>query len=80
MPGRPNVGFFSRRPVLDRHGHRRRIAAHLAAHGPQWSDAAAAAVGLTLEEWWPAVSVCDWFALVGRGWVLTDKGRREGLG
>jgi hypothetical protein len=58
---------------------RRRIARHLAAHGPTWGEPLARALGLTLEDFWEAID-CGWFTNVVGGWDLTEQGRREGLG
>lgn len=64
-------------PVTDPTGVRRRIAGHLREHGPQWGDAAAAALGLTAEQWWAAVEQCRWFGMEVGGWVLTACGRND---
>jgi hypothetical protein len=52
------------------------IADHLAAHGPTQGDALAVAVGLTPERFWALINH-PWFDICGRGWDLTDAGRRR---
>lgn len=52
------------------------IADHLAAHGTTPGDELAAAVGLTAEQFWSLVNH-PWFDITGRGWELTDAGRRR---
>jgi hypothetical protein len=58
----------------------RRIAEYLAGHGPTQGADAAEAIGLTLEEWWRAVSTAPgrfWFSIEGPaiGWRLTTDGQ-----
>ena len=64
------------RPTADR----RLVARTIAARGPLWGDALAAACGLSPARFWRAVCGCHWFALEGPGWHLTARGRSEGLG
>jgi len=68
---------FRSQPVTDKHGHRRRIAAHIREHGPQWGETILTAMGLTHDEWWAAVDHCQWFDLHRKGWCLTERGERE---
>lgn len=47
-----------------------------------WGDAAAAALGVTDDAWWAAVSKSPWFTFDGpgrAGWTLTAFGREEAL-
>jgi hypothetical protein len=47
-----------------------------------WGDAAAEALGLSLDAWWMAVNHCPWFTIDHAGpvgWALTDRGRAEAL-
>lgn len=63
--------------VTDYDGQRLRIAKYLAGRGPVWGDAAAAELGLTLEQWWKAVEKCRWFSFDApgpAGWTLTPEG------
>ena len=53
------------------------VARLLAARGPTPGDEAAAALGWTADHWWEVVGrACEWFDLTGKGWRLTDAGRR----
>lgn len=67
------------RRVRDKAGGRRRIAGYLAGHGPTWGDAIAAALGMTLDEFWPLIN-CPWFRMVVGGYGLSARGRAEALG
>lgn len=55
---------------------RLRIARYLAEHGPTHGDRLAAALDMTLEEFWPQVN-CPWFEIVVGGYDLTDEGRTQ---
>lgn len=76
----------SRAPNRAKAGHgrlgddRRRLARHVAEHGPSPDGyATAAALGFTQERFWRLVQ-CHWWEITGRGWALTAAGRREALG
>lgn len=58
---------------------RRRIAVYLAEFGPTHGDRLAAALGLTLDTFWPLI-YCNWFDIMTGGWGLTACGRREAFG
>ena len=58
------------------------IARYLAVHGPVWGDVAAAALGLSLEEWWATVYLSAYFTFEApgkAGWTLTELGHAEAL-
>ncbi len=52
------------------------IADHLAEHGPTPGDDLAAALALTPERFWQLINH-PWFDVTGKGWDLTDAGRRR---
>lgn len=56
-----------------------RIARHLSEHGPTPGDALADALGLSAEQFWAVVNH-PWFDVTGKGYVLTEAGKREWLG
>jgi hypothetical protein len=52
------------------------VAKLLAERGPVYGDEALKVLGWEADRWWSAVSHRkDWFALTGKGWVLSDAGR-----
>ena len=53
------------------------IARHLAGHGATPGDALAAAVGLTVDQFWAVINH-PWFEVTGKGYTLTEAGKREG--
>ncbi len=55
------------------------IARHLGESGLTPGDELAAALGLTPDRFWGLVNH-PWFEITGKGWVLTQTGRKEGLG
>ena len=52
------------------------IARHLTEHGPTPGDALAAAVGMTVDQFWAVINH-PWFEVTGKGYVLTEAGKRE---
>ena len=65
--------------MIDTTSERKRLAGYLAENGPTHGDRMAAALGLTLERFWPLVN-CPWFDIVRGGWGLTERGRLEAFG
>ena len=61
-----------------RDAERRRIARYLSDHGPTLGDDLAEKLGLTSDQFWPLIN-CAWFGIVTGGWMLTERGRTEGL-
>ena len=61
-----------------RDAERRRIARFLSEHGPTLGDNLAEKLGLTQDQFWPLIN-CAWFGIVTGGWMLTERGRTEGL-
>jgi uncharacterized membrane protein len=62
-----------------KNGHvaeRCRIADHIRSHGPVPGNELAAALGMTLDEFWVLIND-KWFTVTGRGWVLTRTGEAE---
>lgn len=54
------------------------LARHLAVRGPTAGDELADATGLTLTRFWELINH-PWFSLTGKGYVLSDEGRADGL-
>lgn len=52
------------------------LARHLTTHGATAGDELAEAVGLSLERFWVLINH-PWFEITGKGWDLTQEGRRE---
>jgi hypothetical protein len=61
-----------------REAERRRIARYLSEHGPTSGDDLAKRLGLTQDQFWPLIN-CAWFGIVTGGWMLTERGRAEGV-
>jgi hypothetical protein len=61
-----------------RDAERRRIARYLFDHGPTLGDDLAEKLGLSSDQFWPLIN-CAWFGIVTGGWMLTERGRTEGL-
>ena len=62
----------------DRDPDRVAIARYLDVCGPTAGDKLTKALGLMPEQFWALVNH-PWFKITGKGWDLTEAGRREGL-
>ena len=54
------------------------LARHLVNHSPLPGDALAVATGLTIDRFWGIINH-PWFDLTGKGYVLTEQGRKESV-
>jgi hypothetical protein len=69
----------TRKPrYTDRDPDRVAIAVYLGERGPTAGDKLTRALALMPERFWALVNH-PWFKITGKGWDLTETGRREGL-